>query len=116
MSRTRFLYRPGHPLANERGFVDAALEHEQIDQHVPVFTDAYMDGDRAPDGSDIGSRTKRKTWMKATNSADLSDFKETGEKARKKREEYFTTGGDHKERRELVGRALHANRMGRKLE
>ena len=112
--KTRFLYRPDHPLSNERGFVNAASEHELFDAHVAVFGDGYMDGVQAPDGSDIGSRRKRRDWMRTTGSADLSDFKESGAKAAARREDYLTTGGDHKERREQVGRALYNVKMGRK--
>lgn len=74
--RTRFLYRPGHPRANERGFVDAR-EVEDLPpdpQHVPVFTDLYMDGQATVDGVDIGSRRKRREYMRATDSLDASDF------------------------------------------
>ena len=116
MSRVRYLYRPGHPHANERGFVDSAREHELIDLPVGHFTDCYMNGDRAPDGTDIGSRSKRRGWMKATGVADLSDFTETTAHAAKVREDFYTTGGDHKERREAVGRAYYNSRMGRKPE
>lgn len=116
MSRQVYLYRPEHPRANERGFVNAAEVDDMtpIDGLVPVFTDRYMEGQRAPDGTPIDTRQRRKNWMRATGSADFDDFTETRAKAAKKREQVFTTGGDHKERREQIGRALYQARKGRK--
>ena len=116
MARFVYLYRPDHPRANERGFVEAseAGDLSPVDAKLPVFTDRYMEGDRAPDGTPIDNRQRRKAWMQATGSADFNDFTETRAKAAKAREAVYTTGGDHKERREQIGRALYAVRNGRK--
>lgn len=73
----------------------------------PVFTDRYMEGTVAPDGTDISNRTRRKNYMRANGVADASDFKNTTAKAQKERESYFTSGGDHRRRREAVERAFY---------
>ena len=74
--RGTFYYRPGHPKANHYGMVE---EHdlEAIPQEpgrTMVLTDLYMDGQATVEGIDIGSRRKRREYMKRTGSLDASDF------------------------------------------
>lgn len=74
MSRRRFLYTMGgQPLA-EPVEVGSDFEAAPTRSNTLIQCDRFMEGDRAPDGADIGSRNKRKDWMKATGSADYSDF------------------------------------------
>lgn len=58
------------------GLVDAssapALPEEA--RSAPIMVDRFMEGAVTQDGVDIGSRRKRRDYMKATNSADASDF------------------------------------------
>ena len=69
-------------------------------------TDLYMDGQRAADGTDIGSRKKRRAYMQAHQLADFSDFTQTFERAAKHREAVADGSADTGERREAVRRAL----------
>lgn len=104
----KFVYRPGHPRASPRGFV--AVEDLGDDRGVsdvvpvPVMTDRYMEGVQATDGTDIGSRRKRRDYMRANNLCDADDFKGVWRAARKERE---SIGQPNRERREQVGRALY---------
>jgi len=50
--------------------------------------DRHYDGLRAPDGTDISSRTKHREYMKANNLTVMDDFKGTWAKAQKEREAY----------------------------
>jgi hypothetical protein len=92
MTVTRFLYRPGHPRASANGFV-AYQDLEDHERPAPlrmakshVCSDLYMDGLRTADtGIDIGSRAKRRSYMKENGLADFDDFKGTWEKAEKDR-------------------------------
>jgi hypothetical protein len=84
---------------------------EHIDERQPLFTDRYMEGVRAVDGTDISSRQKRKEYMRLHNLADFDDFKNTTAKAAEKRREYLTNGKTNtKAVRETVGRALYESR------
>lgn len=70
--RRRWLYTSGgEPLPEP---VEVTADVTLGGERMPLFTDRFMEGDRAPDGTDISSRQKRKDWMKATGSADASDF------------------------------------------
>lgn len=82
--------------------------------HAGIMVDRYMEGVAATDGTDIGSRRKRREYMKVNNLADADDFKNTWEQQRKEREAVFTDGGDHKTRRAQVERALHEALEGRR--
>ena len=78
-------------------------------------TDLYMDGTRSPiDGSDIGSRTKRKEHMRAHGLVDADDFKGEWAKAKAQREEFRSTGNDGIDwggrLRETLERAQRGNR------
>lgn len=111
--RTTYVYRPGHPAANERGFVEAGMVERILvegEGRVPVVTDLYMADHVAPDGTPINSRTKRRAWMRATGAADFSDFTNTRAQGERERQERMTTGGDRKERREQVARALYQHK------
>jgi len=63
----------------------------------------YMDGVKTIDGIDISSKRKRREYMKAYDVVDATDFSPAyleGVKKEREREE-------HKERREVVGRAVY---------
>lgn len=79
-------------------------------ERVPVFTDRYLEGMRTYDtGEDIGSRAKRKAYMKRHGLADPQDFTEHRVKMQKKRADYLA-GTDQemrKEWRETFGRKLY---------
>jgi hypothetical protein len=77
-----------------------------------IMVDRFMEGDRAPDGTDIGSRQRRKAWMAATDSVDFSDFK--GARERRAKEEAARKRGEFKpdkQLRDLIGRELYKQKV-----
>jgi hypothetical protein len=78
-----------------------------------LWGDRSYDGSRTVDGVDISTRTKHREYMKARGLTHPSDFKNEWVQARAQRDDFFTTGGDHKARREIVERALHEAINGR---
>jgi hypothetical protein len=72
MSRRRFAYTIGGRPLHEP--VEVTEDFQATSERMPLFTDRFMEGGVAPDGTDIGSRQKRRSWMAATGSADASDF------------------------------------------
>jgi hypothetical protein len=117
--RLTLVHRPGHPRANERGMVDArdlSAEEARLARDGPsrvaVVGDSHYDGVRSPvDGSDIGSRRKRRDHMRRHGLADFDDFKGIWEKEAKVREAEFQPG--NRERREDVERAIHELETGK---
>lgn len=82
------------------------------DYQAPVRTDAgalwgdrSYDGLRAPDGTDISSRTKHREYMKATGLTTADDYKETWAKAQESRQRYYQQGGSFS--RSDVERAIY---------
>jgi hypothetical protein len=77
-----------------------------------IMVDRFMEGDRAPDGTDIGSRQRRKAWMAATDSVDFDDFK--GARERRAKEEAARKRGEFKPDkplRDLIGRELYKQKV-----
>jgi hypothetical protein len=90
MTRRRFIQDP------------ATLELIEItESHTPdsragdasLWGDRSYDGLRAPDGSDISSRSKHKAYMKATGLTTADDFQGSWSKAKEQRESYRQQGG-----------------------
>lgn len=91
-----------------------APEGEGARGRLPVVTDLYMDGVRATDGTDIGSRAKRREYMSRHGLADASDYAGTWERARQRRERFLAGGGDGTRRlEETLGREIHKQTRGR---
>jgi hypothetical protein len=67
----------------------------------------------ATDGTDLSTRTRHREYMKANGLSMDSDFKEHWKTAAKQREAVLTGEADKKERREIIGRALHDARNKR---
>jgi hypothetical protein len=109
----RYLYRPGHPRASRNGFVSVEDLGEDVpveDGRVPVFTDRYMEGVRTTDGIDIGSRQKRRDYMRANGLADADDYSDDFRarvKAERARE-------DMAHLRETVGRTAYEVKHGKR--
>jgi len=86
MSRRRFVVRQDE--AGKPVLVEVGEEWEPTPgantKNAPV-TDLYMDGARAPDGTDIGSRNKRRAYMQANGVADASDYTNHWAKAERER-------------------------------
>lgn len=112
MSRTRYVYRPdenGHPVA-----VEVSSDFESTRGLQAPLTDLYMDGVRATDGTDIGSRPKRAAYMRANNLADADDFTGVWAKAQSERERERQGLGDRRERVEAVRDAVQRLRAGKR--
>lgn len=72
---------------------DGTLVEVPLDYVAPrnrVWSDAWMDGLRAPDGTDIGTRTKVRRYMKTHNLAHYDEIKPDIERAQKAREAEFS--------------------------
>ena len=100
----KWVYKPGHPKANERGFVaweDYGNSGETRAVDAPILTGRFFENQSTIDGKDIGSRTKFKNYMKeagVTHSSDYSEKFFEEQKASKER-------ADAKDRREAVSKA-----------
>ncbi|MEY4441016.1 MAG: Myxococcus phage Mx8 [Pseudomonadota bacterium] len=70
-----------------------------------LWGDRSYDGLKAPDGTDISSRSKHREYMKATGLATADDFKQTWAKAQEQRERAYTQGGSFSKRD--IERAIH---------
>ena len=58
-----------------------------------LWGDRSYDGLRAPDGTDISTRSKHREYMRLNNVTTVDDFKDTWAKAREQRERLYTQGG-----------------------
>jgi hypothetical protein len=110
--RTRYYYRPEHPKANERGFVEAQDMGEAdptLALNAPILMDRFYENTCATDGTDIGSRRKHRDYMKAKGLTIASDFTNTWAKAAEERTArgQGTSQTERKAIREEVGRALY---------
>ena len=100
----KWVYKPGHPKANERGFVaweDYGNSSETRAVDAPILTGRFFENQSTIDGKDIGSRTKFKNYMKeagVTHSSDYSEKFFEEQRASKER-------ADAKDRREAVSKA-----------
>lgn len=92
---------------------DEYIPESELTPHYRVVGDLHYDGLRATDGTNISTRAKHREYMKRTGLTTADDFKGEWQKARERRERFYTDGhaGD-RERREQVARALYetANR------
>lgn len=70
-----------------------------------LWGDRSYDGLRAPDGTDISSRTKHRDYMKATGLTTADDFTQTWAQAREQRERAYTQGGSFS--KADIERAIH---------
>jgi hypothetical protein len=99
----RYVHRPGHPKANDMGMVnvlDLSEEdgpREEGRNDLTIMAGRFYENTKSPiDGSDIGSRSKRREHMKEYGLVDAGDYKGEWEKARKAREDFRRTGDDGK--------------------
>lgn len=71
-----------------------------------IMSDNFYQGGtgRATDGTDISTRAKHREYMKIHGLAVASDFKETRERARQKRAEFYS--GTSYEHGKAIGRAV----------
>jgi hypothetical protein len=114
MSRKRWAYTLGGQPLPEPVEVSEDFAGEGADRQ-PTFTDRYMEGARSPiDGSDIGSRARRKEHMRAHGLVDADDYK--GEWARKaeQRADFRRTGDDGKDWGGRIATTLNQMQQGRR--
>jgi hypothetical protein len=114
----RYVFRPNHPQASAFGFVAVealGLETQEEAKNAPICMDRFYENTKATDGTDIGSRRKHREYMKAHGLTTADDYTQTWSEASREREKRQTEGFDHKERREVIGRALYerSRRHGR---
>ncbi len=81
MSRTRYWFNP-----ETKEMQDHPYHPPEERIGLQLVTDSWYEGARAPDGTDIGSRTKHRNYLKATGLAVADDYKETWAKAEAVRE------------------------------
>lgn len=112
--RRRYVYRTNPETGEVHSYEVGENYVPEGSERQPVFTDRYMEGARATDGTDIGNRWKRREYMRRNNLADADDFKGIWAKAAREREAVFTGQHDKAERREAVARALYAAEQRRK--
>lgn len=112
MTRRRWLYTMGgRPLEAP---IEVSEDYVPPDaERAPVYTDRYMEGVRATDGTDIGSREKRKAWMKRNDLVDVSDCTGMWAKAARERAEVAQGKHDTSARREEVQRAIYRLSQGK---
>lgn len=102
--RHRFIY---HKELKEMIEVEGDFVPEARASHHPLSGDRYYTDLRATDGTPVDTRTKHREYMKAKGLTVSDDFKGEWAKAAEHRADMYTTGGDHKERRAQVERALY---------
>lgn len=107
--KRRFVYRP-NPETGRVESIEVTPDFQSHEERAPVYSDLYMDGVRATDGTDIGSRAKRRAYMQSRGLADASDYTETWAKAEKQRAAYFRGEHDTQARREAIARAIERHR------
>ena len=105
--RRVYVYRKGHPKANENGMVAVddlgEWDSEQQAKNAPIMVDRFYEGARTLDGIDIGSRSKMKAYMKATGVTHSSDFSPRYYEQVKKDKERE----DRRHRRDAVARSFY---------
>lgn len=107
--RRRWVYRT-NPETGQVQAVEVGQDYTSAEERAPLFTDRYMEGDRAQDGTDISSRAKRREYMHVRGLADVSDFTGTWEAAEKRRADFYAGKHDTQQRREAIARAMEMKR------
>jgi hypothetical protein len=98
---------------DDDGNVQSYVKGSEPEQHNIHMTDGMLWGDRhyeglqATDGTDIGSRTKQREYMRRHGLTTADDFKQTWAQAEKARTEYRTTGKGGAVTRNDIARAIH---------
>lgn len=105
MTRRRFVYR-ADPETGQVHSVEVPHDFQAHEERPPVYTDRYLEGAVATDGTDIGSRQKRRAYMQAHGLADADDYKGVWAKAAEQRAAFYGGRHDTEARREAIARAL----------
>jgi hypothetical protein len=90
MTRRRFIQDP-----ETLELIEVTSDHQPDARagDASLWGDRSYDGLRAPDGSDISSRSKHKAYMKATGLTTADDFKGSWAQSQQARENYRQKGG-----------------------
>lgn len=72
-----------------------------------LWGDRAYDGMKAPDGTDIGSRSRHREYMRSRGITTMDDFKETWAKAEQQRDAYRTGQGGGAVTKDDIGRVIH---------
>lgn len=88
--RSRWVCRPGHPKANDLGMVNVNdlgddVRLAETSTGAAIMADRWREGSAATDGTDIGSRSKEREYMKVHGLAHAKDFTQTWQKAEQER-------------------------------
>lgn len=96
------------------GPVELTGEEEEAPARLQIDAGNLYEGQRALDGTDIGSKAKFRDYLRRNNYALADDFKETWAKAAKQREELRAGKRRNPALREAIGRLAYALERGRK--
>lgn len=115
--RTRYVYRNGR-CVEQGGPEDTGPEEREDLARNHIMSDLYMVGTTTLDDNgkpvDLGSRAKRRAYMKENGLSDMSDWKNYWADAEKKREAIRNGTFDRAARRDAIGRAVYeASKKGR---
>lgn len=111
--RGRWVYTDGG-MAIEGGPVDVKADWTDPGISTGHKSEAETYGEmKTMDGTDISTRRRHREYMHANGLSMASDFTEHWKTAEKKRAAVMSGDADTKERREIIGRALHEARNGR---
>lgn len=72
-----------------------------------LWGDLHYANITGPMGEDLSTRSKHRAFMREKGLSMACDWTNEWSDAAKKREDFLTTGGDHKARREHVERAIY---------
>lgn len=110
MSRKRYAYTMGGvPLPEP---VEVSGDYHGGDGRSGDFfmVDRYMEGEHAPDGTDIGSRAKRRDYMRANGLADAGDYTQQHQRDAQRRADFYQGRHTNGRMDEAITRALHRSR------
>lgn len=84
-------FTPGTPEAEEAWEAKVRMMSGPIrGADYMVMTDGYYDGQQAPDGSDVSTRTKHREYMKRTGLVTFDDYADTFKKEQSRRDAYHS--------------------------
>ncbi len=90
MTRRRYIQDPE---TLELVEITADSEPSRLRGDAALWGDRSYDGMRAPDGTDISSRSKHRAYMAATGMTTADDFSSSWSKAKEQRQNYMQRGG-----------------------
>lgn len=83
-------YELGTPEAEEAWEAKVKMMEGPARADYMVMGDQFYDGQRAPDGSDVSTRTKHREYLKRSGLVTFDDYKETFAKEQSRRDAYHS--------------------------